>query len=139
MERRGHLSTGPSAASTPRDGRWYAVDEPDRLHAGLRTDYPRTLRAMNRRPALLAAHRDCGVCEQIRQEVHAPPRGARRRRIKIVLRPSQLHQLLGLSESHQVVFVYSVPDPNAIVVLVEGDDLPETGESDPTPPTTATP
>lgn len=136
MERRGHLSPAPPAGA-PRDGRWYAVDDPDRLHADLRTDYPRTLRAMTRRPALLAAHRDCEVCEEIRHEVHAPSGGARRRRIKIVLRPSQLHQLLGMPDSHQVVFVYSVPDPNAVMVLVEGDDLPETGESDPTPPGTA--
>ena len=138
MDRRDHLSADPSAAGAPGDNTWYAVDDPDRLHADLRADYPRTLRAMNRRPVLLAAHRDCDVCEQIRTEVHAPPGGAHRRRIKIVLRPSQLHQLLQLPESHQVVFVYCVPDPNAVMVLVEGDDLPETGESDPTPPSTAT-
>lgn len=117
----------------PQDGTWYDVDDPDRLHADLRATYPQTLRAMSKRPALQAAHRDCPVCAQIRAEVNAPPGGQRRRRIKIVLRPSQLHQLLGLPESHQVVFVYSTPDPNAVMVLVEGDDLPETGESDPTP------
>jgi hypothetical protein len=118
--------------STLLDPVWYDAGDPDRLHADLRADYARTAQAITRRPALAAAHRDCAECARIRAAVHAPVAG-RRRRIKIVLRPSQLHQLLGLPESHQVVFVYSTPDPNAVMVLVEGDDLPETGESDPTP------
>ncbi|MEU4221984.1 hypothetical protein [Actinoplanes sp. NPDC026623] len=112
---------------------WYDVGDPDRLHADLRADYARAAAAVARRPALAAAHRDCAPCAAIRASVNAPTVG-RRRRIKIVLRPSQLHQLLGLPPSHQVVFVYSTPDPNAVMVLVEGDDLPETAESDPTPP-----
>lgn len=124
--------SSPRSSGTPSDP-WYDISDRERLHADLRADYARTVRAMARRPALVAAHRDCEQCKRIRADVHAPPGGRHRRRIKVVLRPSQLHQLLGLPESHQVVFVYSTPDPNTVVVLVEGDDLPESGESDPTP------
>ncbi|HEX8629090.1 MAG TPA: hypothetical protein VF755_13055 [Catenuloplanes sp.] len=119
-------------SSSTKDGTWYDIDDPGRLHADLRAAYPQTLRAMSKRPALQAAHRDCEECARIRTQENAPP-GARRRRIKVVLRPSQLHQLLGLPESHEVVFVYATPDPNAVMVLVEGDDLPETGEGEPAP------
>jgi len=122
----------------PGDGGWYDVNDVDRLHADLAANPQATDRAIARRPALAAAHRDCAVCARIRAAAPTPAAG-RRRRIKMVLRPSQLHQLLGLPSGHEVVFVYSVPDPNTVVVLIEGDDLEPIGEAQPAPTTTIGP
>jgi len=124
--------------SVASEGGWYDVKDVDRLHADLQEDPQATARAIARRPALAAAHRDCAVCARIRAAVPTPVTG-RRRRIKIALRPSQLHQLLGLPPGHEVVYVYAIPDPNTVIVLVEGDDLEPIAENQPAPTTTIGP
>jgi hypothetical protein len=46
---------------------------------------------------------------------------------KFVLDAGALHRLLGLPPEVRVVFAYAEPDPTAVHVVVEGEQLPSYG------------
>ncbi|QBI53436.1 hypothetical protein [Streptomonospora litoralis] len=49
----------------PVAGRLYRADEPDRVHADLRTDPAGTVRALRKTPAAWDAHYGCHRCQAI--------------------------------------------------------------------------
>lgn len=118
------------------DQEWFDANNPGTLHDALRKDFMRTRAAVDRRPSLQRHVAECGVCQSIAAAAIAvPPPTSGRKRIKLVINLEQMHRLLNLPESFEIIHMYADPDPNAVTVLVAGENLPEVDPLSETPVT----
>ncbi len=113
---------------------WFDANNPGALHDALRLDFARAKAAIDRRPSLRRHVAGCSICQAISAATAAAPAPtAGRKRMKLVINPGQMHQLLGLPDSFEIVHMYGTDDPNTVSVLVAGEGLPETDPSAETP------
>lgn len=113
------------------DGKWYDLGNLADLHADLALHYEQVLRTIMSRPVLKKHYASCDVCQQLRREhqgERAAAAAAPRRRLKYVLTTATMRKLLQLPADHEIVIMYSTPDPNAVMVVVTGPGLPEVSE-----------
>lgn len=115
---------------------WFDANNPDPLHDAMRQDYAHAKTAIDRRPSLRRHVEDCTICRDIiAATMGAPAPTAGRRRMKLMIPPQLMHQLLNLPASFEIVHMFATDDPNAVFVMVAGDSLPEVGELVETPVT----
>jgi hypothetical protein len=118
----------------PAGGKWYDPNNPGELHDDLRLDYASTYRHATIRPSVRRHMQACGVCQEIAAATTAAPSPtSTRKRIKLVIDKSQMHQLLRLPASFEIVHMFADNDPNYVGVLVAGEGLPEVAETGETP------
>lgn len=116
------------------DSFWYDANNPGPLHEALRADYARAKTHAAKRPSLRRHMAACAECLEISgATVAAPNPLSTRKRLKLVLNKAQMHTVLRLPESFEIVHIYADNDPNVVYVLVAGEGLPESGDDDETP------
>lgn len=106
---------------------WHDAENPGTLHDALRLDYQRTKTTAEKRPSLRRHMETCAVCQAIADERTGvlPAPVSTRKRIKLVIDPAQMHELLKLPAGYEIVHMYAQPDPNTVSILVAGEGLPE--------------
>lgn len=119
---------------------WYDAGNLGDFHRDLATNRALTLDCIQKRPVMLQHVQDCAVCQRIIAQqpstpvaaptAPSPAAPARRHRMRVILKPSAMHTLLGLADNHEIIFMYAEANPNVVSVLIEGADLPDFGESD---------
>jgi hypothetical protein len=113
---------------------WYDPNDPAQMHEDLRTNYAAATEIIGRRPSTQKHFDTCPDCRAVREaQNNAPSPLATRKRLKVRITAALMHQLLKLPASHEIVIMYSEPDPNAVYVILAGEDLPAVAEGDPTP------
>jgi hypothetical protein len=118
---------------------WYDPANPEPLHQALRENYAAACAVVQRRPSLVRHMRECAECQAITASVSAPANPtAGRKRIKLVINPGHMHQLLGLPAHFEIVHMFADDDPNTVSVLVAGEGLPTVQADDETPISPAT-
>lgn len=115
--------------------KWYDPDNnPGELHDDLRRNYAATYRHASVRPSVRRHMEACEVCQSIGLgRVREPNPLAGRKRLKLVLSPEHMHQLLKLPENFEIVHMFADNDPNTVSVLVAGEELPEVDAAAETP------
>lgn len=105
---------------------WFDAANPDPLHDALRADFARTRGRALQRPSLRRHMESCEVCQQIAAvSAAAPSPTSTRRRLKLQVDKAQMHQLLRLPASFEIVHMFAENDPNCVFILVAGEGLPE--------------
>lgn len=99
------------------DGKRYSPFDRDEVHADMRVDPVATRRNIQRQPAVAHAHSACAECAEM-----LPPQTPNRVG-KVRLTLQEVSDMLGLPATVRVLRMYVEPDPHALFVVVEGDDL----------------
>jgi hypothetical protein len=113
---------------------WFDANQPSALHDALRNDFARARAAVNRRPSLRRHFEECPSCQAIAAAVAGSPGPtATRKRLKMVITPELMHELLNLPANFEIVHMFAEDDPNLVSVLVAGEGLPEVASGRETP------
>lgn len=113
---------------------WFDPANPEPLHDALRLDFVRVQAAAQRRPSLRRHMQDCSVCQAIAAATAGAPNPiSTRKRLKVVLSKQLMHQLLRLPAHFEIVHMFSENDPNAVMVMIAGEGLPETSDDQEVP------